>query len=188
MKIQDIRRLYTEQVANLLAQGYTLYPDTMSGSQGEIAHIDLSNGSEILRVLLHEVSDFGGDTYNGHTVITVGKCTDEIREGRYSTIWNNHLEVRSEIRLAKITDSWFTTDEDSRLASEKRYSRWKLRDTPKPRDLGDAFKSVGLRWLRRQPGMKTCKLEHIEWMRLVTSTQGTTHFEIRAKGRTYSIR
>lgn len=119
MKLQDIRRLYTEQVASLLAQGYTLYPDTMSGSQGEIAHIDLSNGSEILRVLLHEESDFGGDTYNGHTVITVGKCTDEIREGRYSTIWNNHLEVRSEIRLAKITDSWFTTDEDSRLAARK---------------------------------------------------------------------
>ncbi len=52
MKKQDIRNIYTQTVTELLNQGDTIFPDTMSGHQGEIAHIDLSNGSEILRVLL----------------------------------------------------------------------------------------------------------------------------------------
>ena len=52
MKKQDIRNAYTQKVTELLNQGYTIFPDTMNGSQGEIAHIDLTNGSEIIRVLL----------------------------------------------------------------------------------------------------------------------------------------
>ena len=52
MKKNDIRTAYTQKVAELLAQGYTIFPDTMSGHQGEIAKVDLTNGSEILRVLL----------------------------------------------------------------------------------------------------------------------------------------
>ena len=45
MKKQDIRRIYTQKVTELLTQGYTIYPDTMNGSQGEIAHIDLTDGN-----------------------------------------------------------------------------------------------------------------------------------------------
>ena len=45
MKKQDIRNIYTQKVTELLNQGYTIFPDTMNGSQGEIAHIDLTNGS-----------------------------------------------------------------------------------------------------------------------------------------------
>ena len=52
MKKNEIRIAYTQKVNELLNQGYTIFPDTMNGSQGEIAHIDLTNGSEILRVLL----------------------------------------------------------------------------------------------------------------------------------------
>ena len=54
MKKQDIRRIYTQKVTELLTQGYTIYPDTMNGSQGEIAHIDLTDGNEIVRVLLEK--------------------------------------------------------------------------------------------------------------------------------------
>ena len=52
MTKNDIRSIYTQKVTELLAQGYQIHPETMSGSQGEIAHIDLTNGSEILRVLV----------------------------------------------------------------------------------------------------------------------------------------
>ena len=44
MKKQAIREAFTQKVSELLAQGYTLFPDTMSGHQGEIAKVDLSNG------------------------------------------------------------------------------------------------------------------------------------------------
>ena len=58
MTKNDIRSIYTQKVAELLALGYQIHPETMSGSQGEIAHIDLTNGSEILRVLIESRCSF----------------------------------------------------------------------------------------------------------------------------------
>ncbi len=80
MKKQDIRSIYTQKVAELLEQGYTIFPDTMGGSQGEIAHIDLTNGSEILRVLLYRDHHWerGENGYIGDTVcLTVGKAAPD---------------------------------------------------------------------------------------------------------------
>ena len=62
MMKNDIRHIYTQKVAELLAQGYQINPETMGGSQGEMAHIDLTNGSEILRVLIETHGGYG-DSY-----------------------------------------------------------------------------------------------------------------------------
>ena len=77
MKKQDIRNAYTQKVTELLNQGYTIFPDTMNGSQGEVAHIDLTNGSETIRVLLERglcwshISDgFHGDVIT----LTIGRA------------------------------------------------------------------------------------------------------------------
>lgn len=35
MKKQDIRNIFTQKVTELLNQGYTIFPDTMGGSQGK---------------------------------------------------------------------------------------------------------------------------------------------------------
>ena len=40
MNQNDINRAFTEKVAELLSRGYQIYPGTMGGSQGEIAHVD----------------------------------------------------------------------------------------------------------------------------------------------------
>ena len=88
MKKQDIRNAYTKAVTDLLAAGYTIFPDTMGGSQGEIAHIDLTDGSEILRVLLardrrwdHAENGYCGDTI----VLTVGKAAPDTCSTNAST-------------------------------------------------------------------------------------------------------
>ena len=41
MNQNDINRAFTEKVTELLSRGYQIYPGTMGGSQGEIAHVDL---------------------------------------------------------------------------------------------------------------------------------------------------
>ena len=106
MKKQDIRNAYTQKVTELLAQGYSIFPDTMGGSQGEIAHIDLTNGSEILRVLLERglCWDRLEDGYNGEMVkLTVGRAAPDTRVYNWDgTVWNNRLEKISEIKWAKI--------------------------------------------------------------------------------------
>jgi len=70
--MNDIRTLYTQKVTELLAQGYQINPETMGGSQGEMAHIDLTNGSEVLRVLIETRGSFG-EAYGDLLTIRVGK-------------------------------------------------------------------------------------------------------------------
>ena len=49
MNQNDINRAFTKKVTELLDRGYQIYPSTMGGSQGEIAHVDLYRGDEIIR-------------------------------------------------------------------------------------------------------------------------------------------
>ena len=50
MNQNDINRTFTEKVTELIAQGYQINPATMSGSQGEHAHVDLRKGCGFERV------------------------------------------------------------------------------------------------------------------------------------------
>ena len=186
MTMNDILKIYTQKVAELLAQGYQIHPETMSGSQGEMAHIDLTNGFEILRVLIETSLSFDG--YGDILTIRVGRCMDEIR-GSWHTIWNNRLETLSEIKLAKISDNFYTTPEEGMRMAEVRLSRydWRVHNRDQRTELGDAYKLVALRWLRRQPRMKTCRLEDIDRMIRRTRSDGTACFEIEAKGKTFYL-
>ena len=194
MTLNDINRIFTEKVSELIAQGYQINPYTMSGSQGEIAHIDLMKDDEILRVYMEHVNDFG-KSYNGYMVIRVGRNTDTIRNGwAFATIWNNHLEILSEIRLAKITDNYFTTPEEGAKAARKRLERWKRNNEDVKRELvGDAYKMIALRHVRKQRGMKNCKLAEIEKVERVNASRfdevlpDLSRYDITARGKCFSI-
>ena len=185
MKKNDIRSIYTQMVSDYLAKGYQIHPETMGGSQGEMAHIDLTNGSEILRVLIETRGGFG-DCYGDILTIRVGRCTEEIGRN-WHIIWNNKLETLSEIKLAKISDTFYTTPEEGARMADLRWTRWCNRKCNDRKELGDAYKSVALRWLRRQPRMKSCKLEDITRMTRRTRSDGTVCFEIEARGKTFYL-
>ena len=191
MNKNDINRLFTEQVAALLAQGYQIHPSTMGGSQGEIAHVDLTNGEEILRVLIERACCFG-DSYGDYITIRVGKNTDALYGHWDDTIWNGRLEVRFEIKLAQISANYFVTPEEAAPMARKRYERYERTRRPydftvESRELGDAYKSVALRWLRHQPKMKTCRLEDIGRMVKEVYRDGTSSYQITAKGKMYQL-
>lgn len=185
MTKNDIRTIYTQLVSELLAKGYQIHPETMGGSQGEMAHIDLTNGSEILRVLIETQGGYG-DSYGDLLTIRVGRCTEQITS-HWHIIWNNKLETLSEIKLAKISETFCTTPEEGARMADLRYTRWRNRRREEHKELGDAYKSVALRWLRRQPHMKNCKLEDIARMTRRTRSDGKVSFEIEARGKTFSI-
>lgn len=60
MKFIDINREITAAASSYMAQGYYINAGTMGGSQGEVAHIDLTNGTEIIRVLLTTFNNYLG--------------------------------------------------------------------------------------------------------------------------------
>lgn len=186
MTRNDIDRIYTGEVLGLLAKGYMIHTDTMGGSQGEIAHTDLTDGSEILRVLME--SRYTCREYYGDIItIKVGRCTEPQRGLRGNIIWNDRLEVISEIEIAKITGSFYTTLEESRRMYEKRREHRRNRPGLLRKDLGVAYKSAALTWLRKQPRMKSCRLEDIEWMTRSTLENGRVCYEIRAKSKSYLL-
>ena len=196
MKKQDIRNAYTQKVTELLNQGYTIFPDTMNGSQGEIAHIDLTNGSEILRVLLergtswgHEENDYCGDT----VCLTVGRAAPDTRVNNNwdGIIWNSRLETLSEIKWAQISsrgEGWYTSLEEGRRISRLQFERYKAHDRGRTKDVSDALKCAALAWLRKQPRMKSCRLEDITRMTRHIRKDGKQSYEIIAKGKRYTIR
>lgn len=51
MKYSDINKMFTTEVNKYLAQGYRFNTASMNGSQGELAKVDLTNGTEIIRIV-----------------------------------------------------------------------------------------------------------------------------------------
>ena len=188
MKRSDIDRKYTELVAGLLGKGYQIHTATMKGGQGEEAHVDLTNGSEILRVLLENTLDY---ERGGHiTTIKVGRNTDT---GDY--IWNERLETRFEIRYYKVTDDYYTTVEEGRRGLQIHRDRYRANHRNNRRELGEAFKSPALRWLRRtQKGFKSVRLSDIESVTRIDKVDWTEPtgelygYEIKARGKAFTLK
>ena len=196
MKKQDIRNIYTRKVNELLNQGFTIFPDTMGGNQGEIAHIDLTDGSEIIRVLLERGLCWShiDDGFNGDVVtLTIGRAAADTWVGdRWDgTIWNNRLEPSFQIKWAEVNgnrEGWYTDLDEAARIGHIRRERYIRNQATRRETLGDAFKLTALRWLRKQPKMKTCRPEDIEKMERVWNDEGKRRFEITAKGKRYTIR
>ena len=197
MKKTTVERMYTAKVAELLNQGWHIHTSTMPGHQGEVAHVDLTDGSEIRRALLCREMTWGrsdADFYGHKLIILVGKNTDPIWPGWDSTLWNNHIEVCSQIELAEIQEpdryhpeGWYTDMATAQDIQRIRNERREARRIPTEKVLGTAFKSIALRWVRKQPRMKTTKLEDITKVARYTSRDGSTGFKIEAKGKTFTL-
>ena len=197
MKKTTVERMYTAKVAELLNQGWHIHTSTMPGHQGEVAHVDLTDGSEIRRALLCREMTWGrsgADFYGHKLIILVGKNTDPIWPGWDSTLWNTHVEVCSQIELAEIQEpdryhpeGWYTDMATAQDIQRIRNERREAKRIPTEKVLGTAFKSIALRWVRKQPRMKTTKLEDITKVARYTNRDGSTGFKIEAKGKTFTL-
>ena len=195
MNQNDVNRAFTEKVTELLSRGYQIYPGTMGGSQGEIASVDLYKGDEIIRVLL-EHSAGHGEKPDGIRLI-VGRNTDRIRMNCFdklgNTIWNNHLAILSEIEFCQIGENYYTDAEAGRAIREKRDARRRARRETIRRDLPDAFKCAALKYVQRQPRMKSCKLSDVTRVTRVNrsswgeATPALDGYEIEARGKSFCL-
>lgn len=201
----DLDAIFTSKVTSLLAQGYILNPGTMSGSESEIAKVDLRRGDELLRVWMEEDRDCMTDIRTLH--IRVGRCNDErcYTRGGYdrfgATVWNSKLEVLEDTELAVIDPrkGVYASVEDGRAIEQLRNARWKT--------LGDrrwggsrkeltspAAKAIALRFIQRQPKMKSCKLaditkveriERLDWKATQPTFEG---YCITARGKSFTLK
>lgn len=160
MKYIDINRKFTAAVSSYLAQGYTFNSRTMGSSQGEIVHIDLTNGTEIIRVLLR---DFSSDMVaDGGVELIVGRVTDDVlpNEARErQTIWNDRLEVLSSEKFYTLSgyaddEPFYGTEGEAKAAARKRIDRCKIRRAGScPVDITEKASPAVKKYIRRKFGV-----------------------------------
>ena len=108
MKFIDINRKFTAAVSSYMAQGYYINAASMSGSQGEIAHIDLTDGKQIVRVLLDSFTEWEDYNQLEGLKLVVGIAADNVKPNdnqRCDVIWNNRLDVISCEKFYKLSSN-----------------------------------------------------------------------------------
>lgn len=139
MKFCEINQRYTDLVANYITAGYHFNTITMSGSQGETARVDLTNGTEIITIYTESFSDWSGvnDLKGVQICIAHVNQQDELipdsHEG-YRTLWLSHAEIEYRERYYQVgrDANWYVTEGEAKAAAAKQYERY----TRKPRQYG----------------------------------------------------
>lgn len=180
MKFETINRRFTETVTAWIAKGYTINTATMGGHQGEIAKIDLTDGKEIIRILLDEDSKIERIDRDGkpficdaeRVTLLVGRSTEEgivpnAPDTFGSTIWNERLEEISREEFYKIggrrrDSNWYGTRDEMIAQQIKHSERYSANYTPNSTCLCDKAKEIVLSFVRRQPKCKSAKASEIE--------------------------
>ena len=206
MKFEQINRKFTEAVADLIAKGYVINTATMSGSQGEVGKVDLTDGKEIIRVVL---DNFGkpvvrlNDKFyrlEGLELI-VGRVTDQVipnSQDTWQTAWTRNLEVLSsevfyEIgRQHRDGSKWYGTREQAIDQQNKEAERYRARYTEKKQEFSETAREVVLPFIRRQPKCKSVRLSEIEKVTKHYSKSRTgrvsVQYVVNARGNSYTLR
>lgn len=198
---KDIENVYTDTIKDYLNRGYRIYYSTMGGSQGEIAKIDLTNDKEVIRILLKSKLE----NYREHPIhkymtldyltIIVGRNTDKLSGNSFSDIiWNEHLELISEIRFYKIgrrNNSFFGTKQEAIDAMCKYYERLKFKSFDWAEERvelnSDETKRIVLPFVKRQYKCKSATVKDIEKIEKVIPKNGKVYYMVQVKGKRYKM-
>lgn len=133
MKYEVINKKYTQVINNYLADGWTINTSTMSGTQGEVAHIDLTKEGDVIRVLLNEFHEESNFWIEGlELAVGLVKKGENIvpNKSKYSTIWNNRLAIVARERFYVVGESqyggkFYGTKEEAEQAFALKMERYK---------------------------------------------------------------
>ena len=184
MKKAELNKIFTAKVNELLAQGYIFHTQTMAGHQGEIAKVDLTNGEEIIRVLMEDKGlnwDKETDLFlNNSITITVGRATTV---NFNDTIWNDKLEVLDQevFYQADYYSDYLITEEEAIENAKKHKERLmtnkaQLKGTEEITD--KAHLKALLPYINRLEGCKSVKARHITEVTKQVNTDGSFIYHI----------
>lgn len=168
MKFEAINKRFTEVAAEWLAKGYYINTATMGGSQGELGRLDLTNGTEIIRIFVGHFTERDQHFYEGVELVA-GRVPSRVEPNRDrddSTIWNNELEVITRERFYLVGetryDRWYGTKEEACRAIEISYARYRARSNCSSWMLGAKAGKIVLNRVRKQRGCSRAKASEIK--------------------------
>lgn len=198
MEFKEINQKFTEVIGAYINLGYRFNLSTMSGTEGEIAKADMTDGERIVRVVLSRFSCFEEDWNLEGVEIIVGEVTDKAipdsSDNFRNTVWNDHLKVIASKRFYQIGnenrngEKFFGTKEEAIKAAEKKYDRWASNhERTCKHALPEESKKVALSFIKRQPHCKSCKLSDIQSVYSIHDDEHNAYYVV-AKFRTFQLR
>ncbi len=189
MNYADINKKYTATVTEYLTKGYTINTRTMSGSQGDYAHIDLTNGTEVIRIMVDAFFGKLDSPLDGLEII-VGRADSEVIpncENDYHTLWNTNLDIISRERFYEIGadrrhGKFYGTLEEAIAAQQLKVQRYiaKHQDS-KSEDITPKAMEIAKRIIRREFKVKRiCESN-------VTVTKYNGAYTIKYKSKVYRL-
>lgn len=168
MKFAEINKKFTEKVAEYIGKGYTINAATMNGSQGEIAKIDLTDGVDIVRIMLYK----GRHSRCFYDVIELtvriawrSPSIVPNSSDTWGTLWHDKCDVIYSEEFCKVSnrgnDDWYVSREDAEKAYEKMIGRYESRYTVR-KDITERSGRIALRFVRRQNRCKSARLEDVK--------------------------
>ena len=175
MKFADINKELTEIVADYISRGYVINTNTMQClTPNELGKVDVTDGKEIIRILLEEFRKEAEDfEENGRTPrvngvrLVVGRATENHLKAHSRTldsIWNHRLDILFEHKFYRVGDwdsDWYGGIVDA-VAREAKH-RKRLRNSWDGEYVlfGENAKAIVLPFLRRQKNCKTATVKAI---------------------------
>ncbi len=199
MLFKDINKRFTEIVMEYTAKGYYFNVATMAGHQGEIGKVDLTDGKQIIRILIERYFEYEQGIAGIEGIrIAVGRVpnSEKIQPNGteiLGTIWNNHLEIITEEvfyqlgRTGRNGDRCYGTYSEACAAQEKQINRWRNKQQYNQKVFTEKAYHIVLPFVKRQPRCKSTKLADIEKVYSVIYRDGKKVYYVEAKGRKYKI-
>ena len=191
MNYVDINKKYTATVAEYMAKGYTINTRTMSGSQGDYAHIDLTDGTEVISIMVDTFHEWTDISLDGLEII-VGRADSEVIpncENDYHTLWNTNLDIISRERFYEIGadrrhGKFYGTLEEAIAAQQLKVQRYiaKHQDS-KPEDITAKAMEIAKRIIRREFKVKRICESDVT----VSKYNGTYTIKYKYKSKAYRL-
>ena len=189
MKYIDINKRYTEIVTEYLTKGYNINTRSMCGSQGDYAHIDLTDGTEVIRIMVDTFHEWTDISLDGLEII-VGRADNEVIpncENDYHTLWNTKLDIISRERFYEIgadrrNGKFYGTLEEAITAQQLKVRRYiaKHQDR-KTEDITLKAMELAKRIIRREFKVKRiCESD-------ITVTKHNSTYIIKYKSQVYRL-
>lgn len=183
MKKTELNTIFTAKVNEYLVKGYTFNTESMAGHQGEIAKIDLTNGEEVIRVVMEDGPAWDKEKnlfLNDKITITVGRAT----EVHFDTIWNKDLEVLDQEIFYKADhySDYLITEEEAIENAEKQKARLmaKNQQTKETEEILDkATIKALLPYIHTLKGCKSVKARHLAKVWKEFLADGTYCYTVR---------
>lgn len=187
MKKTELNNIFTAKVNEYLAKGYTFNTESMAGHQGEIAKVDLTDGEEVIRILLDKRYHHSFNEPYWLTdcfAVTVGKAPEAVPHQDWPTIWNEKLEVIDRVefyaashykteKLISKEEAIANAKKSTERAVAKHYQKVEEEITDK------AVIKALVPYIQTLKGCKSVKARHITNLWKESLTDGTYRYKAR---------